>query len=396
VSNVPIDRTLFQELLQKKVAEVSLEPEYGWRRDFGSYMTDTQGAPVVRVGVVNFDPRFDIWQRLRNPAQAGVHPLTPADIWDYYAANDFQRTRPDGTANALATPESFPQALDRIGRVIIVSAMLVVNPEVYERYAVKIEQGDLDSFDYYARATGEVAEIIDKAVGKFALSLMAPGRAVVPMTTRNSQRIVDRTRSLYRTGPYHGPCNNHWPQNSIAVLTGLMRFGVHRLAFRDEVDDRGQRQRFYGRYRSIVIFDQHPPVSEGPDGVTRLDAERLDWLRRLNDYTDVSPEVVEQRYCTYNVTQANGRSVCGKCLDACPPKALPNSSPRPDGVYSVEIRKQTHRFWDTVLDFDYSNCTNDRHQKVELFEEYVCARCEVMCAARGVRKPAANVRRINA
>ena len=51
--------------------------------------------------------------------------------------------------------------------------------------------------------------------------------------------------------------------------------------------------------------------------------------------------------------------------------------------------------WEGILDFDYANCTNDRHKKRQLYEDYVCARCEVVCAAEGVRKSAKELMHIN-
>ena len=123
--------------------------------------------------------------------------------------------------------------------------------------------------------------------------------------------------------------------------------------------------------------------------------ERLAWLRRVCDYTDVAKEVVAGRYCTYNLTSADGASVCGKCIEACPAGALANSSPAPDGKYEERLLKQKHRFLDDTLDFDFGNCCRDRGQKAQLYEDYVCARCEAVCAARGVRKPKTEIERIN-
>jgi hypothetical protein len=56
---------------------------------------------------------------------------------------------------------------------------------------------------------------------------------------------------------------------------------------------------------------------------------------------------------------------------------------------------QKHRFDAGVLDFDFGNCSRDRGQKAELYEDYVCARCEAVCAARGVRKSAAEIGPLN-
>lgn len=395
MAGIEINANRFQELLQSKTNEVSLEPEYSWRRDFCTFMKDEAGEPVVRVGIINFSPEEDIWEGLRTPAHIGRYPLTPEDIWEHHAAANFKRVRPDGRPSILAMPETYEQALKRIRRVIVVCGMLAVNPKVYEEYADKIDKGDKDPFDYYARATGEVGEIIDKAVGKFSLSLMDPDRAVVPMTIKSTKKIVERTRGEYRKGSYHGPCNNHWPQNSIAVMTGLLQFGVHRLPFRDEVEADSHPYRLYGRYRSIVIFDEEPPVSDPDNGVILLDRDRISRLHELNDFTNARAEVADRRYCSYNMTNDDDRSVCGKCIESCPSNALANSSPDPNGKFPERVEKQKHRFWDDALVFDFRNCMSDRNQKAELFEDYVCARCEAICAAQGVQKTAAQIDAIN-
>lgn len=385
----------FQQLLQSKVAEVVCEPEYSWGNNFKSFMIDRDGEPVVRVAIVNCAPDMDIWEGLRTPAHVGMYPLNLEDVWMHYAAANVRSTRYDGSPNPLAMPETYNEALHRIRRAVIISAMLVINPQIYELYAEKIKKGDEDPFDYYGRAMNEAAAIIDKSVAKFALTLMAPDRAVIPMTNKNATAIIDRTRSDYTKGKYHGPCNNHWPQNSITVMTGLMRFGVNRLPFRDEVGPDGEGKRLYGKYRSIVIFDEEDPVVDGADGIGLLDSKQLAWLRRVNDYTHVSPETVAERYCTYNRVKSDGASVCGKCIDMCPSSALLNSSPLPDGTYSERISNQRHRFWEGTVDFDYGNCCRERGQKALLMEEYVCARCETICAAYGIRRSASEIETIN-
>jgi ferredoxin len=273
--------------------------------------------------------------------------------------------------------------------------MLAVNPEIYQLYGDKVAQGDTDPFDYYNRATDDVSSIINKAIGKTGLALINPNRAVVAMTDRNAEMVINRTKSGYFSGRYHGPCNDHWPNNSLAVMTGLLRFGVNRIAFRDEALADGKKQRLFGRYRSIVIFDKEPLVTDNGGGVTLLDSTRLEELKRVSDYTDVSDEATSQRYCTYNLTDANGDTVCGKCLSACPSGALQNSAPSPVGIYDDSVADQKHRFWEGTLDFDYANCTNDRSQKGQLYEDYVCAHCEVICASQGARKSATQLAQIN-
>ena len=391
---IPISHATINATILHKVREVAAEPEYAWQGNTSRFMTGSDGQPVVRVAVVNFSPSLDIWQGLRNPAQVGRFPLTAADIWEHHAAASFSDVLPDGSPTILAMPETFEQALERIRRVVLISAMLVVNPEIYETYAQKIEKGDNDSFDYYARVSEEVSQIIDKAVGKTAMSLMASSRAVVPMTGLNATKIAANTRGKYHSDTFHGPCNDHWPQNSIAVMTGLLRFGVHRLPFRDETDTEGRCSRLFGKYRSIVIFDEQEPIVDGARGVGVLDAERLARLRRLNDYSVCDPEITAQRYCTYNTTASTGKSVCGKCIQACPSNALANSSPNPTGSFDRAVLDQSHRFYGDLLAFDFNTCMADRYKKAEVYPDYVCARCEAICAARGVRKTAADIGRI--
>jgi ferredoxin len=390
-----INRTSLQDLLQNQVNKVINEPEYNWNSPFSSFMTGEEHHPVIRVSIINFALDTDIWEGLRSPAQVGMYPVTPEDIWRHYACMTVKTVRPDGSANPLAMPATFEDAQGQYRRAVIVCGMLAVNPQVYQSYGAKIERGDQDPSDYYGRATDDVSTIINKAIGKTGLALLNPDRAVVAMTDRNTDMVIKRTKSDYFTGRYHGPCNNHWPNNSLAVMTGLLRFGVNRIAFRDEALENGKRQRLFGRYRSIVIFDKEPLVTDNTGGVTLYDSTRLSELRRISDYSNTSADVVAQRYCTYNVTGANGTSVCGKCLEACPSGALQNSTPAPDGSLAARLTEQKHRFWEGTLDFDFGNCTMDRTQKGQLYEDYVCGRCEVICASQGVRKPARELAQIN-
>lgn len=391
-----INHDTLQALLERKVAEVLGEPAFDWRNGFQAHRTDKKGEPVVRVAVTNCRLDMDIWEGLRNPANVGLYPLTFPDIWKHYAAANIKNTRPYGNLQPLAMPESFEDASRRFKRALIVSGMLAINPDVFETYAEKIEDGDLDPFDYYQRAARDVEAIIEKGINKVGLQLVAPERAVIPMTKKMTAHIIERTRAEYMNGRYHGPCNNHWPQNSIAVMTGLLRFGVNHIPFRDEVVANGKRQRLFGRYRSIVIFDGEEPVTDGTGGVTLLDRDRLAWMRRVADYTDTDPDVAAERYCSYNTTNHDGGSICSKCLDVCPSGALLNSLPQPDGRFEKAVTDQHERFWDGKLDFDYRTCCRDRHRAEMLFDDYLCARCEAICAAEGQTKSRSEVRAINA
>ncbi len=388
---LPLARERLQAVLTDRVLDVLREPEYGWGDGFRSFMTDDDGRPAVRLAVANCTPDADIWQGLRNPAQVGMYPIGLREVWMHHAASNVKSTRYDGSPNPLAMPEPFEEAQGRLNRAVIISAMLALNPGVYEEHAEKIERGDADPCDYYSRARAEVGAVIDKAIGKLALAMMASGRAVVPMTSKNAATVVDRTRSEYLKGNYHGPCNNHYPQHSIAVMTGLLQFGVHRLPFRDEVGPDGSVRRLCGQYASIIVFDEDELVTDGVGEVSLLDASRLAHLRRVNDFTEVAPEVVAERFCTYNTTSGDGTSVCGKCLQACPSGALPNSSPRPDGTFDERVAAQEHRFHEGALKFDFATCCRDRGQKAQLYDDYVCARCEAICAARGVRRLASEI-----
>ena len=77
---------------------------------------------------------------------------------------------------------------------------------------------------------------------------------------------------------------------------------------------------------------------------------------------------------------------CALCLINCPSKAQLNSTPNLSGAYSKEIQKQTHRFWEGKLQFDYARCCDDRGQMASLFPEWSCAGCLTICAAIGNRR----------
>lgn len=390
-----IDKDSILGLIQSKVDEVVNEPEYNWNGRFKSFRTENDGTPTVRVGIVNCSLDTDIWEGLRTPAHVGMFPLGPEDIWRHYACMTVKTTRDDGSSNPLAMPEAFEDAKKKYRRFVILIGMLALNPEVYRTYGEKIARGDDDPFDYYSRASADVNAIINKAVGKAALALMTPGRVVVPMTEKVTGTIVERTRSEYLTGRYHGPCNDHWPGNSIAVMAGLLHFGINRIPFRDEVGEKGETLRLFGRYRSIVLFDKEAPVTDNTGGVLPVHSERLTRLKRINDYTDVDPAIVSQRYCTYNSLKPDGRSICGKCLGVCPSGALRNSSAASAGTLDKHLAEQKHRFWEDTLDFDHANCVRERGQKGQLYDDYVCARCEAICASQGIRKPPPEIRAIN-
>ncbi|MDP6380112.1 MAG: hypothetical protein QF662_02100, partial [Phycisphaerae bacterium] len=277
---VSISRDVLQALLAGKARDVARQPEHTGAAGVERFLAD-EGMPAVRLAVVNCAPDMDIWEGLRSPAQVGLHPIGLADIWMHYAVANIRSTRFDGSPNPLAMPAPFSDALQRFKRAVIISAMLPMNPRIYHAHAARIQRAEDGPEDDYCRARGEVAAIINKAVGRLSLALMAAGRAVVPMNDANAARVIDGTRSDYLKGGYHGPCNCHYPQPSIAVMTGLLRFGVNRLPFRDEIGPDGKVRRLMGQYAGIVIFDESPPVTDGAGGVALLDSARLSWMRRV-------------------------------------------------------------------------------------------------------------------
>ena len=368
-----------QGFLKAKVAALAMEPEFHWHDSASGppYLAEEDGTPAVRTAIANAGLDTDIWRGLRSPAAAGMFPIGFREIWDFYAASNVRRVRPDGSPNYLATPETFEQAMKRFKRAVIVSALLPIAPSIFEVYARKIESGDLDSFDGYSRASSEVGKLVSRAVAKLAVGLLAPGRGV--------GKVADFSLPKSRTGGYHGPCNDPFPQPSVAVLTGLMQFGVSRIPIRDELDANGNVVRMMGQYSSAVVFDESPPVTHGGGGVVHLDSSRMQEARLLSDFTVADEDVVKRRFCAYNRRDdGTGASVCAKCVRFCPSGAIANSSPRPDGRYPESILNQKHRFHEGFLDFDFGNCSKERCDKQNLYSEYACARCVAVCAARGV------------
>ncbi len=384
--SIPLTRETLESALAQKVAEVRAEPEYSWGNGDFTHMTEADGQAVVRVAIANCSLETDVWAGLRSPAIVGRHPIGLPDIWAHFAANNIRSTRRDGSPNPLAMPETYDDARESFGRAVIISGMLPIDPRIFEAYAERILAGDRAPLDSYIKARGETGKIITRALNKLALALISEDRAVVPMTGDRANIVADRTRAEYQRGKYHGPANNLFPQNSVAVLTGLLQFGVSRIPFRDEAGDDGRVRRLMGQYGAIVVFDEQTPMHDPESGIVEITPEWQQHAGALADYTNVSEEIVRQRYCTYNVLDGEGNSVCVKCIEYCGSGALGNSVPSPRGEYGERVLRQKHRFFEGWLKFDFGNCCRDRGQKAQLYSDYVCARCVAICAAEGVRK----------
>jgi hypothetical protein len=372
--------------LRRKVEEIWGKPEYSWADGRRNHKVNDEGEVAVKAAVTNCTLDFDLWKGLRNPALIGRHPIGLREIWEYYAANDIKKIRPDGTLNYLSMPSPFEEAAGQFSRVVIISAMLPLADEVFERYAEAIVRREPAPYDAYCKIWGETNQLLDETVAKVAMELYGPERAVVPMTDNIVRTISEQAVPLIHQGNYHGPCKGgNFPQKSVGVLTGLVQFGVSRTVFRDQVRN-GQVERFVGPIRSIVLFDVEDPVTDGSGGVVYLTEAWREQVMALSDFTDIRPEVNRQRYCTYIPDQEGDEEGCGLCIQYCPPGAVGSSAPTGDGEYTEAVRREASRFSDGHLQFNFARCLDDRTQKAKLYPDYACGRCLVICAARGKKR----------
>ena len=163
---------------------------------------------------------------------------------------------------------------------------------------------------------------------------------------------------------------------------GLGQFGVSRLFFRDEITS-GKVERFSGPLRSIVIFDKKKLVKDGSDGVIYPGETWRQFLFDLSDFTNITPEINKYRFCSY--TAQDGKQ-CRKCIDLWPFWCTANSVPDPSRVYPERILKQTYRFWEDKLQFDFDQCCEKRGQMGTLFPEWSCAKCMAICLNAGRKR----------
>jgi len=372
--------------LRCKVEEIRKKPEYLWADGRRNHKVNDEGEAAVKAAVANCALDFDLWKGLRNPALIGRHPVGLREIWEYYATKDIKKTRPDGTPNYLSMSIPFEEAAERFGRAVIISPMLPLSQEVFERYAEAIVRREPAPYDAYCKAWAETNQLLDEAVAKVSMELYGPQRAVVPMTNDIVSAISQQAMPPIHQGNYHGPCKGgNFPQKSVGLLVGLVQFGVSRAVFRDEVHD-GRGERFMGPIRSIVLFDAQEPIADGCDGVVHLTEAWREQVMSLADFTDIRREVNRQRYCTYIPNQEWEEEGCGLCVQYCPSGAVGNSAPQLNGKYAAAIRQQASRFSDGYLQFEFARCLEDRTQKAQLYPDYVCARCVAICAARGKRR----------
>jgi hypothetical protein len=363
--------------------ELQEEPEFQWKKESIKYAVDSDGEPIVRVAVGNIPLDYDLWEGLRNPAVVGLFPIGLRELWDYHANKRRERVDESGRQTIFQVPLSYEQAKKKFQRVVIASIMLPFSQQIVKGYLESIKS-DKDRSSFVFRRMYEAVNLMaNKATSRVGIDLASINGSVLAMNDDNIGKITKEAVPLTHQGNSHGPSKGgNFSQKSIAVLMGLGQFGVSRIVFRDELID-GKIQRLVGPLRSIIIFDESEPVTDGSEGIIYPTKEWRDFLMTLYDFTNDNQNVNRYRFCTYIPFEDKG---CGKCIENCPPGAQINSVPKEDGRFSRAVSNQTHRFWKGKLQFDYARCCETRGQMANLFPEWSCARCVSFCAIEGVRR----------
>ena len=376
-----------QTTLEAKIAELRQQPEFQWQGGRSNYALDADGSPAVRVAVAQCGMDFDLWKEIRNPAMVGLFPVGFRELWEFYANNRKRKTDEAGRSTIFQIAQPFEEAANRFRRAIVISAMLPADQQVFETYNSYITEESFSPWDGYAKAWGEIGQLLDRGITRLAFDLTREDRVVIPMNNATVKRVSTETVPATHQGASHGVCKGgNYSQKSIAVMTGLGQFGVSRIVFRDEAID-GSVKRYLGALSSIVMFDQEDPDRNGSHGVFTLTP---DWRRRildLSDFTKPDTEINRHRFCTY--IREKGEPGCGKCIAFCPSGALANSSPLADGHHAEAVARQQHRFWDGAIQFDNGRCCDERGQLANLYDEWMCGRCVSICGGEGNVRPQA-------
>jgi hypothetical protein len=372
-----------EKLLKEKILRLCAQPEFQWKQDHTSYELDPDGAPAARVSVASCSVDFDPWAGLRSPAKVGIYPAGFREIWEYYAGNRKRRTDESGRATIFQLAEPFEEAKKRYTRVSIISALLPISNEIFTTYNRYVRTKNFAPWDGYCKAWSECNQLLDRGITRLAIHLSGNDRVVLAMNNKTVENISTEAIPKTRQGASHGVCKGgNYSQKSVAVLTGLVQFGISRMVFRDEVHQGGVR-RLIGPLRSIVMFHAEEAGKAKNGEVLELSEKWQQKLSVLSDFTVLKPEVNRHRFCPY--LPAEGEEGCGKCLAFCPSDALRNSSPDLKGKYPQRLQDQEHRFWDDFLQFDNGSCCDDRGQLAALYDEWMCGRCVAVCAAEGTR-----------
>jgi hypothetical protein len=369
------------ELLAESIRTLRDDPAL--RAGEVKYALDSAGEPDVKVAGANVPLDYDLWDGLRNPAGLGLHPAGLREIWEFYAWRTASKRSDDtGRETIFEFPLTFDQARERFQRALIVSVMLPFAEGPLKAHDRFIRGNEHSAFWPYSQFYGEVNNTLDKALLRTGMELSNAKNVVLAMDRKNMDDLSSEAFPLTHQGKAHGPQKEvHYPQKSLAVLTGLAQFGVSRFVFRDEVRE-GKVKRFLGPIRSLVIFDGEPLVEDGRHGIIYPHQRWRDFLFSLSDFTKTQDDINRCRFCTYIPLDDTG---CGKCIPHCPPGALIHSVPDKTGQYSEDLH-EPKRFWKGQLQFDYEQCLGDRKRMASLFPEWRCGRCITICAATGNRR----------
>lgn len=368
---------------EEKIVELSEESEFQWGSKKINYAVDQNGEPDVKLALGNVPLDYDLWEGLRNPALIGLHPAGLKEIWEFYANKKKDRIDESGRPTIFQIPRSFGFALKNYKRAVIISFMLPFSQQIIDDYVKIFQEKNGGSSHLFSRMYEYVNSILDKATSRMALDLVSKDRVVVAMDNATVNSLSQEALPITRQGDSHGPSKGgNYPQKSVAVLMGLGQLCVNRIVYRDEIAD-GEVQRFAGPIRSIIVFDKEKLVKDGKDGIIYPTKIWREFLFKMFDFTNTDPDLNKYRFCTYIPFNDEG---CRKCISFCPSGAQANSTPTNKGNYSENILKQSHRFWEDELQFDYDRCCDDRGQMATIFPEWSCARCVTICAAEGKRR----------
>ena len=371
------------EMFKERIVELLEEPEFQWGAERTQHAVDENGEPCVRLAIGNVALDYDLWKGLKNPAVVGLYPAGLKEIWEFQANRKKERVDEFGRQTIFQIPRSFDFARRNYSRAVLISVMLPFSPRVVGDYAQIIRERKRGSSHGFSRMYKDVNLMIDKATSRVAMDLVAGDNVVVAMDDDTVEGVSTEAIPMTHQGTSHGPSKGrHYPQKSVAVLTGLGQFAICRVVIRDELVDGGV-QRFVGPIRSIIIFDKNDLVREGSDSILYPTEAWREFLFRLFDFTDIKPDVNKYRFCTYIPYEDEG---CRECIRSCHWGALANSVPTPKGKYPERITRQQHRFWEGQLQFDFASCLDERGQMATLFPEWSCGRCPSICATEGRKR----------
>ncbi len=369
-----------RELIAENIKALRNDPSL--RSGEVKYALDRAGEADVKVAAANVPLDYDLWEGLRNPAGLGLHPAGLREIWEFYAWRTATEFDEQGRETIFKIPRSFEYAKGRFRRALIVSVMLPFAAALLKAHDRFIREHKRGAFWPYSQFYEEVNNTLDKALLRTGMDLTHEENLVLAMDRKMMDDLSAEAFPLTYQGKAHGAQKEvHYPQKSVAFLTGLAQFGVSRFVFRDEVQG-GRVVRYLGPVRSLIVFDRMDPIPDGSQGVIYPQRRWREFLRTLSDFTNTGEEVNRCRFCTYIPLGDKG---CGKCIPHCPPGALLRSVPDRAGRYVGELHEEK-RFWGGQLQFEYELCLADRKSMASLYPEWRCGRCITVCAAAGNRR----------